>query len=244
MWTSKEDELRLIQPVEYHAPSGLFDDAAASKPPPRPLLEMEESSDRMDVFRRVLAGLVLQHVFLCICAIVGVQLHLMQIKLPEHINPINFAMVVVVYAFMWTHATRWPSNLYLFMLFTLLMGAYMTVSVAGKGEHILANLVFQFSLGWVLMLLYSLPSFCCDLSIFDIKFSGYLGYLSCLIIACVVGFFAALKISGGSPSDTALPVAFGAVYQLGSLICFRQALGFFLQRLPAGHHDLSLDLHP
>lgn len=244
MWTSKEDELRLIQPVEYHAPSGLFDDAAASKPPPRPLLEMEESSDRMDVFRRVLAGLVLQHVFLCICAIVGVQLHLMQIKLPEHINPINFAMVVVVYAFMWTHATRWPSNLYLFMLFTLLMGAYMTVSVAGKGEHILANLVFQFSLGWVLMLLYSLPSFCCDLSIFDIKFSGYLGYLSCLIIACVVGFFRSAQNFWWQPVSHSITGGFRCSVPVGFADLFPASARFFLQRLPAGHHDLSLDLHP
>ena len=35
-----------------------------------------------EVFRKVLAALVAQHVFLCICALVGIQMHMMQIEPP------------------------------------------------------------------------------------------------------------------------------------------------------------------
>ena len=70
----------------------------------------------------------------------------------------------------------------------------MAISVAGVGKHILANLVFQFTLGWVLLLLYSLPSFCGDMSLFDIKhYSGFLGYQICLVAACGLGAMAAAR---------------------------------------------------
>ena len=85
--------------------------------------------------------------------------------------------------------------MYTFMTFTLFLGAYMTVSVASGGKHVVASLMFQFTLGWVLMLLYSLPSFCCSMSIFDIKFAGIVGYSTMLFIASSVGALAAIKMA-------------------------------------------------
>jgi len=227
MWATREEQLKLIRPVEYHAPTGLFDDTAAGKPGPLPLLEREDGWLRMEVFRKVLAGLVTQHVFLCCCAVVGVKLHLLHIQLPDYVRPAAAASASVVYIYMWWKATRWPSNLYLFILFTLLLGAYLMASVAGEGKHIVANLMFQFTLGWVMMLLFSLPSFTCDLSIFDIKFSGIFGYALCLLAACGTGWLAAVKITPGNIVHASIPVVAGAVYMLFALVSLRRALAYF-----------------
>jgi len=110
----------------------------------------------------------------------------------------------------------------------------MTISVVGEGKHILANLVFQFTLGWVLMLLYALPSFCGDMSLFDIKHtSGFLGYQICLVASCGLGAIAAMKIAGAKPGQinphAMVPVAGGALWMAGALWSLRVALGYFYE---------------
>lgn len=130
--------------------------------------------------------------------------------------------------------------MYTFMTFTLFLGAYMTVSVASGGKHVVASLMFQFTLGWVLMLLYSLPSFCCSMSIFDIKFAGIVGYSTMLFIASSVGALAAIKMAqsehakAGKVMDmhahlvhTVIPVGGGMLFMMGALWSVRQALDYY-----------------
>lgn len=230
MWTSKEEQLKLLRNVEYHAPSGFFDDASEGRPEPCPLLETEDDGLRMEVFRQVLARLVLQHVVLCIFAIAGVQVHNMKLMLPAYAAPAAAASAFVIYILMWCYATRASMNGYLMAAFTLMLGAYLAVSVAGEGPHIVANVMFQCALGWVLMLLYSMPSFCCNLSIFDIKYTaGVIGYTVCLMVAALVGWAAAVKIGGGTEHimHSSIPVVAGVIYMLGALWSVRTALGYF-----------------
>ena len=129
---------------------------------------------------------------------------------------------------------RRPNNTLFLILFTICLGGYMAISVAGVGKHILANLVFQFTLGWVLLLLYSLPSFCGDMSLFDIKhYSGFLGYQICLVAACGLGAMAAMKIAHAKAGQIDVhamgPVAGGALWMFGALWSLRVALGYFYE---------------
>jgi len=228
MWQTPEEKLKLIRPKAYHAPTGFFDDVAESRPAPAPLLEDRDAWLRMEVFRKVLAALVAQHVFLCICALVGIQMHMMQIEPPVYAKPVTAGVAVVTYFIMYLKATRYSLNLYLFVIFTLSLGVYLVVSVAGNGHHYLANLIFQFTLGWVLQLLYSLPSFCCNLSAFDIKY-GWIGYLLMTLSASCIGVLAAHHMSPGPIMHAALPVFGGAVYNVFSLYNVYQALGYFYE---------------
>lgn len=157
-------------------------------------------------------------------------MHMMKIELPVYAKPSAIAIAAVTYVLMYWKATRWRLNLYLFMLFTLALGVYLVVSVAGNGKHIMANLIFQFTMGWVLMLLYSLPSFCCNLSIFDIKY-GWIGYVTMVAAASVLGTGAAMKMTPGPIIDSGMPVFIGAAYNFVALCSVYQAMGYFYEDL-------------
>ena len=47
VWETPAEQLKLLRPVEYNAPSGHFDDTAEGKPGPMPLLEEEGGELRM-----------------------------------------------------------------------------------------------------------------------------------------------------------------------------------------------------
>jgi len=225
-WGS-EEKLKLLEPVEYNAPNGFFDLAASGEAAPAPVMELEDGSVRMDVFRSTLAGLVGQHVFLCACAIGGYQMKEMGLELPGFVLFAAAGAALVVYGGMWMNMQGWPLNVVLLGLFSLCFGVLIADSV-GSAFHELPDLIGMFTIALVLMLLYSMPSFCCDIGFLDIKnFSGIIGYCVCIGAAAIVGLGAAMKAHPDNPHHAAVPVLAGAVWMLAMLFNIHRALGMY-----------------
>lgn len=232
-WKTKEDELSHIGETaplalkDYKCPRGLFDQAATGKPGPMPVMEVEDSWLRMEVFRKTLAGLVAQHVFLCVCAAAGHVMNQIGLKLPAYVLLVSGGLSVVVYFALWFKTTRYPMNLYFLIAFSVCFGLYIVDSVTTQQAAMPADILFILTLALILMLLYSLPSFCCDLSLFDIKSAGFLGYCFCIFLASVVGLAAGTKMHPTNMMHAMIPAVASGIWMFCVLLSIYTALGYF-----------------
>merc|ERR1711964_923535 len=102
----------------------------------------------------------------------------------------------------------------LFIVFTLCFGIYIADSVATQAHHPIANLLFMLTMSLVLMIMYSLPSFCCNLAVFDIKAPGIFGYCACVLIGTMAGAGAAIKTHPDQHKAAAVPAIAGGVWMM------------------------------
>merc|ERR1711998_168003 len=136
-------------------------------------------------FRAVLALQMCQHIFFC-GACLGAQLLSEKMKLhtPGFVVPSALGAAGVTAIMLWSKQTRWPLNMLLVTLFTVLVGLCLAVTIIEEpNQPTIINATFQVTSAVALLLAFSFPSFCCDTKFFDVKYYGYFGYLLMLLMS-------------------------------------------------------------
>jgi len=222
---ANDDERLTLIPAKYHAPMGVFDEAASGKPAPQRLLEIEDGKLRMATVRNTFALQTSQFSCLCGTAALGQILTEQGIVLPGFVAPVALGISLLVLIALWLKQTRYPVNFVLVWCFTCCIAAFLAVSVASHGNHSIANAIVQVAIGNALMLLYSLPTFCCDLRIFDIRYYGLVGYIAMLLIAAGGNVFVNIIVYNEKHALPRIILTF--VWNLGTLWAVRGALTKF-----------------
>lgn len=226
---ASEESLSLLRPVQYHAPTGLFDEDASGKPAPQRLLEIDDGVERMANYRAVLALQTVQHIFLCGSCVAGQFLsEKMKMKCPGFVAPAALGAAGLTAFFLWGKQTRWPLNMLLAICFTALLGGYLAASIlVGEEQPHVAHAIFQISFAVAMLFLYSLGSFCCDLSLFDVKYVGYYGYLLMLVVAAGGGLIGSQAKMGEIKFDHIAGVAVAAAWSFASFFATLDSLSKF-----------------
>jgi len=188
--SSEEERMSKITSSTYNAPTGYFDQALTGRVEEKNLWETDDIELRLESVRRVLAGMAVPPIIWCVAAAIGYQMKFNDIELPSLIGTAGVALAGVSYIGMFLNYTRYNTNLYLYGFFTLGLAAFLLHDCADplQEEHKVADAAFVLTFAYCSMSLYSLLSFHCAISLYDIKPGpGQCVYLMILGFAALVG---------------------------------------------------------